>query len=600
MTIYPGRISSAIEKPATLVDLLRQRALYQPDQLAYTFLLDGESEEISLTYRELDRQARAIGAMLQGLEAAEKPVLLLYPQGLEYMAAFFGCLYAGAIAVPTYPPRLNQKLTRLYSIVEDARAAIALTDSTVLSKFESSFDHDQQLKGLRLLSTDDLDLNVGDGWQEPSVSSKTLAFLQYTSGSTSAPKGVRVSHGNLLHNHETIQRAFEHPELSAYVSWLPLFHDMGLVGNALQSVYVGVPCVLMSPMAFLQRPFRWLQAISRYRATTSGGPNFAYDLCVRKVTPEQREMLDLSSWGVAFNGSEPVRKKTLDRFVEAFAPCGFRRVAFYPCYGMAEATLMITGGAKAAFPNILHLQGEALKRNRVSLAPADDAGVRANVSCGWPRHGQKIAIVNPEMLTRCAEDEIGEIWVSGESIGQGYWNRVEETEHSFQALIIDTGEGPFLRTGDLGFLKAGELYITGRLKDLIIIDGSNHYPEDIEQTVEQSHPAICSGGCAVFAIEIDSEEKLVVVAEVSHRHWNVRSATQSESGRERTAQPSLDASTIIRAIRRTVAENHDLTSHSIALLKRGSIPKTSSGKIQRRACREQFLDGKLRIWESGE
>ncbi|MGB7923761.1 MAG: fatty acyl-AMP ligase [Pyrinomonadaceae bacterium] len=600
MTINSGRISSAIDQPSTLVELLRQRALYQPDKLAYTFLLDGESEELRLTYGELDQQARAIGAMLQGLGAAGKPVLLLYPQGLAYMAAFFGCLYAGAIAVPTYPPRPNQKLTRLYSIVEDARAAVALTDASVLGKAEASFDHDPKLKGLRLLSTDDLDLNLGDAWQEPSVSSRTLAFLQYTSGSTSAPKGVMVSHGNLLHNHETIQRAFEHPEQSAYVSWLPLFHDMGLVGNALQAVYVGVPCVLMSPMAFLQRPVRWLQAISRYRAATSGGPNFAYDLCVRKVTPEQRQTLDLSSWGVAFNGAEPVRKETLERFAEAFAPCGFRRAAFYPCYGMAEATLMITGGAKASFPHTLQLEGAALEQNRVSLAAAVEAGARTNVSCGWPRLGQQIAIVNPETLRRCAEDEIGEIWVSGESIGQGYWNREEETEHSFHALTIDTGEGPFLRTGDLGFLKDGELYITGRLKDLIIIDGSNHYPQDIERTVEQSHPAINSGGCAAFAVEVGGEEKLVVAAEVSQRHWKERGAAQTEPDTHNQTQPSLDAPTIVRAIRRMVAENHDLTAHSIALLKRGSIPKTSSGKIQRRACREQFLGGTLRIWESCE
>lgn len=600
MTTHPSRVSAAIYKPSTLVELLRQRALHQPDQLAYTFLLDGECDELNLTYRELDQQARTIGAMLQGLGAAGKPVLLLYPQGLAYMAAFFGCLYAGAIAVPTYPPRLNQKLTRLYSIVADAQATIALTDSAVLSKAEDSFAQDAKLKGLRLLSTDELDPGACEQWREPSVSSRTLAFLQYTSGSTSAPKGVMVSHGNLLHNHETIQEAFRHPEQSAYVSWLPLFHDMGLVGNALQAVYVGVPCVLMSPMAFLQKPSRWLQAISRYRAATSGGPNFAYDLCVRKVTPEQRETLDLSSWGLAFNGAEPVRKKTLERFAEVFAPCGFRRAAFYPCYGMAEATLMITGGEKATFPSILNLQGASLERHRVSLASDGEAGMRTNVSCGWARLGQKLAIVNPETLTRCAEDEIGEIWVSGESVGQGYWNRLEETEHSFRALIMDTGEGPFLRTGDLGFLKDGELYITGRLKDLIVIDGTNHYPQDIEESVEQSHPAICPGGCAAFSIEVDGEEKLVVAAEVSRRRWNERSATQTESDGERMTQPSLEAASIVRTIRRTVAENHDLTAHTIQLLKRGSIPKTSSGKIQRRACREQFLGGTLRSWESGE
>lgn len=581
-------------EPSTLVELLRRRAIDQPRSLAYTFLVDGDTQEVNLTFSELDRQARNIGAVLQSMRASGERVLLFYPAGLEYLAAFFGCLYAGAIAVPTYPPRMNRNFIRLLAIMDDAEATIALTTASVLSKTEPLFDEEPRLRSMRWLATDEFDTEMAERWQEPAVKSSTLAFLQYTSGSTALPKGVMVSHGNLLANHRMLQAAWKHPEDAPYVSWLPLFHDMGLIGNALQTVYLGVACVFMSPLAFLQRPFRWLQAITRYRAATSGGPNFAFDLCVQKITDEQRATLDLSSWRLGFNGSEPVRKQTLERFSAAFEPCGLHPTTLYPGYGLAEATLFVSGGTKGALPIVVYLEGAALEENRVVLTSPGSVGARASVACGQTWGDQQIAIVNPETLTRCAADEVGEIWLSGSNITQGYWNKPEQTEHTFRAFTVDKGEGPFFRTGDLGFLMNGELFITGRLKDLIIIDGSNYYPQDIEQAVEESHPAIRPHAVAAFSVEADDEERLIVLAEVES-HYRPEPG-QSEPVATIGSRPLPLPKAITRAVRRAVAERYDLNVHAIMLLKRGSIPKTSSGKIQRSACRERFLDGTLRVW----
>lgn len=387
-----------------------------------------------------------------------------------------------------------------------------------------------------------------------------------------------VSHDNILHNERIIQRAFEHNPQSTVVGWLPLFHDMGLIGNMLQPLYLGIPCILMSPAAFLQRPLRWLQAISRYKATTSGGPNFAYDLCVSKITNHERATLDLSSWQVAFNGAEPVRAETLDRFSAAFEACGFAKKAFYPCYGMAETTLLVAGGLKTAPPVVYHVQGAALEQNRVRTAASVQQDTRKLVGVGKTWLDQKIAIVDPESLTLCASDSVGEIWVSGLSVAQGYWNRPEETEQTFHASTADTGEGPFLRTGDLGFLQLGELFVTGRLKDVIIIRGRNHYPQDIELTVEKSHPALrlCCG--AAFSVEVEGSERLVVVVEV-----------------ERSYLRKLDVNEVVGVIRKAVSDQHELQVYAVLLLKTGRIPKTSSGKIQRHACRAGFLSKSLDV-----
>ncbi len=569
--------SKQIMEFSTLIEILRWRALQQPEQKAYTFLQDGEVEESHLTYGNLDCQARAIAALLQSQGLSGERALLLYPPGLEYITAFFGCLYAQVVAVPAYPPRLNRSIARLQAIVADAQATVILTTTTLLTQIERQWPLAPNLKTIKWLTTDSPPSGLEDSWQEIAVNSNTLAFLQYTSGSTSVPKGVMVSHGNIIHNETIIQKAMAHTEKTIFVGWLPLFHDMGLIGNLLQPLYLGIPCILMSPVAFLQRPLRWLQAISRYQATTSGGPNFAYDLCVSKITEQQKAELDLRSWQVAFNGSEPIRAQTIERFTRTFADCGFRREAFYPCYGMAETTLIVSGGFKAAPPVFLSVEQAALAQNRV-VASSEQVGVQTLVGCGQPLQDLQIVITHPETATRCAPDEVGEIWVTGPSVSIGYWNKIEQTKQTFQAYLTDSGEGPFLRTGDLGFLWKGELFITGRLKDLIVIRGRNHYPQDIEKTVEQSHSALQLGGVAAFSIESDLEERLVVAVEVKRNYLR-----------------NLNVDEVISSIRHAVLEEHELQVYGVLLLKTGSIPKTSSGKIQRYACRNGFLSESLEI-----
>jgi 8-amino-7-oxononanoate synthase len=569
--------------PSNLVDLLQHRALHQAQDRAFTYLVDGENEQIQWTNAQLAERARMIAAKLQSMGLAGERALLLYPAGLDFIAAFFGCLYAGVVAVPAYPPRRNRSLARIQSIVDDAQARVALTTAPVFERIVPHLDQTPELKKVSWVATDELPLEMASDWREPDVHGDTLAFLQYTSGSTGIPKGVVLTHANLMHNSALIAYAFEHTRSGAGVFWLPSYHDMGLIGGILQPLYIGQTSMLFSPMSFLQRPFRWLQAISRYRFTISGGPNFAYDLCVDKVTPEQLATLDLSSWRLAFNGAEPVRAATLERFATKFEPCGFRPEAFYPCYGMAESTLIITGGFKSALPVVRSFDSKALENNQVVDAVGDEEGAQEIVGCGSILLDQKLAIVDPQTLIRVADDQVGEVWVSGPSVAQGYWNRPEQTEQIFRAYLQDTGEGPFLRTGDLGFLKDGELFITGRLKDLMIIRGRNYYPQDIEQTAGKSHPRLRVGQAAAFTVEIDGRQRMVLVHEV-----------------ERRQNRELDP--VFEAIRHEVAAEHELPVDVIVLIKAGSIPKTSSGKIQRHAARQEYLDGTLEIvaqWRAG-
>ena len=578
----------------TLIDLLRYRAFHQPTQTGYTFLVDGETAAVSLTYQALDRQARAIAAHLQSLCSSGDRALLLYPPGLDYIAAFFGCLYAGILAVPAYPPRPNRSLARLQTIAADAQTSLALTTYSTLAKIGRQFAQTTELNSLYWLTTDNIDETLAQAWRQPKNNGDTPAFLQYTSGSTAAPKGVVITHKHLLHNLGLIHQCFGHTPDSKGMIWLPLYHDMGLIGGVLQPLYGGFPVTLMSSLMFLQSPLRWLQAISRYKATTSGGPNFAYDLCVRKITSEQRESLDLSSWEVAFNAAEPICPETLEQFAMAFAGCGFRREAFYPCYGMAEATLIISGGLKTTRPVCNTFQGEALAQNRVVLTEIDTDSAPRLVSCGQTLPDQQIVIVHPERLSQCQEGEVGEIWVTGASVAQGYWNQPEETQRTFNAYLADTQEGPFLRTGDLGFLIKGELFVTGRLKGLIIINGCNYYPQDIERTVEQSHPAVRPNCCAAFSVEMNGAERLIVVAELERRSRRHRQPTVNST----RASVKLDALTVNElkhVIKRAVSKTHDLPLHAIRFLKYGTIPKTSSGKIQRHVCRASFLAGTLTL-----
>ena len=435
---------------SNLIDILIQRAETQPHQVAYTFLQDGETEEVNLTYQELDQRARALAAQLQSWQGER--ALLLYPSGLEFITAFFGCLYAGVVAVPVYPPRRNQKLSRLLSIANDAQAKIALTTTSILADIEKRWEEEVELVQLKWVATDTIEANLRE-FVPQSVTRSSLAFLQYTSGSTGTPKGVMVTHGNIIHNQQLIHQAFGHSEKTIFVGWLPLFHDMGLIGNVLQPMYLGIPCILMPPVAFLMKPIRWLKAISKYKATTSGGPNFAYDLCVKKVKPEQLANLDLSSWDLAYTGAEPVRAETLEQFSKKFAQCGFNDSAFYPCYGMAETTLFTTGGDKNHLPVIQGVKSGELEQNSVVESEISSPESRVFVGCGHSYMNTKVIIVNPESLTCCGLGQVGEIWVSEGSIASGYWNRPEATQETFQAYLKDTGEGPFLRTGDLGFLS---------------------------------------------------------------------------------------------------------------------------------------------------
>jgi acyl-CoA synthetase (AMP-forming)/AMP-acid ligase II/acyl carrier protein len=571
----------------SLVAVLRARAAADPDRRLYTFLADGEREGERLTAAELDHKARAIGAVLQQAGLQGQRALLLYPPGLEFVAAFLGCLYGGVAAVPAYPPRSNRNLPRLLAIARDARPALALTTADLAAKLGGLAAAVPELAAVRLLSTDGIDLATAAGWRDPGSGRGTLAFLQYTSGSTAAPKGVMVSHGNLLHNEEMIRQAFGQSARSVIVGWLPLYHDMGLIGNVLQPLFLGAPCVLMSPIAFLQRPKRWLAAISRYRATTSGGPNFAYDLCVRKIAPEEREDLDLASWDLAFNGAEPVREETLARFAAAFAPAGFRRAAFYPCYGLAEATLFVAGpGRDAAGPAgaaSSSFDAAALENGEAVPRPAGAPGSRSLVSCGRAWAGQEIAIVDPESAGRLAAGRVGEIWVRGASVAGGYWKNREATAEAFGAALAGDAEGPWLRTGDLGFVagpEPGELYVTGRTKDLVIIRGRNLYPQDIELSVERSHPALRAGCGAAFAAERGGEERLVIVQEMDL---------------DEGSPAAVDIAPIAEAVRRAVAEEHEVQVDRLVLIRPRSIPKTSSGKIQRHAARQAFLAGTLEV-----
>jgi acyl-CoA synthetase (AMP-forming)/AMP-acid ligase II/acyl carrier protein len=569
-------LSNAAASCSTLVHVLRGRALEQPTRTAFTFLSEGEVEQAPLTYAALDAQARAIAARLQEEGARGERALLLFPPGLEFVAAFFGCLYAGVVAVPAYAPRVNRPDPRIDQIVSDAQARLALTTSAVWSGLEPRLGQEPGLAALSWLATDRVPAAAADSWREPDVGPDTLAFLQYTSGSTTAPKGVMVSHGNVLNTSADLDRGCQHDAGTIAVNWLPHFHDLGLIYGLLQPVYKGFPAYVMPPAAFLQRPLRWLQAVSRYRATHSGGPNFAFDLCARKIAPEQREGLDLRAWAVAFNCAEPIRKETLDLFAAAFAPCGFRYDAFYGGYGLAEASVKVTAKRRSDPPAFVTVDGAALERGRVVEAAPGHAGARTLVGCGRTDMDSRVVIVDPEARRVCAPDEVGEVWMSGASVARGYWRRPEATAETFGAFLAD-GEGPFLRTGDLGFLVGPELFVTGRLKDLIIIRGLNHYPQDVEQTVERSHPALRAAAGAAFSVDVDQEERLVVVQEVER------------------VQRRPDVAAIAEAVRRAVAEEHELEVHALVLIRFATIPKTSSGKIQRRACRQAFLDGSLPV-----
>jgi len=535
----------------TIVDVLRRRAGLTPHKRVFLFLDKGEHEGASLTFAQLDKKAKAIGSRLTALGARGKQVLLPNPPGLEFVANFFGCLYAGAVAVPACSSLLSaRKRDRLRFLMEDAEVEFILVASTeVLTSFRESIAGDEWTSRVTLLATDEVPETESVEWSPANCGADDVAYIQYTSGSTSSPRGVVILHRNVMCNQWMFQQALRTSEDGVIVSWLPHFHDMGLVAVMQRAIYVGMSAVLMAPIEFVRRPVQWLRAISKYRASISVAPNFAYDLCVERVKEEAIAELDLSCWQVALNGSEPVKAETMKRFAEKFGKTGFCTESFYPGYGLAEATVFVS--------------------SRVSSQPV--VSRRQVVSCGPPCASERMLIVDPKTHRRCSEGTEGEIWVAGPHVAQGYWRRPGETRETFQACLSDDGAGPFLRTGDLGFLLDGELHVTGRLKELIIVHGKNHYPQDIEATVATSHPLLRRDCGAVFSVEVTGREELVVLQEVQ---------------RQTPPEKSFE---IKCAIRQALAEDRAIKPYEVVLLKPNTIPKTTSGKIMRSACRADFL-----------
>nr|WP_255712796.1 aminotransferase class I/II-fold pyridoxal phosphate-dependent enzyme [Rhodopirellula sp. JC740] len=594
------------------VSVLRHWVQVRPHAPAFSFT-DGEGTTQTLSYTQLWDEVQGLAGYLQGrcgIRAGDR-VLLLYPPGLDFVIGLFATHAAGAIAVPAYPPRRNRKASRIRSIVVDADARWALSTQSVVDQLSGNELH-EDLIGVQLLGTDNPNKRDAAHWRCPKLRNEALGVLQYTSGSTGSPKGVMLTQANLIANSELILHAFEPEATIIGASWLPTYHDMGLIGGVLMPMFVGRHNILMSPMAFLQRPIRWLQTIAKLEVTISGGPNFAYQLCVDKIRDEELEGLDLSKWEIAFNGAEPVRKSTLDAFTRRFEPYGFRHSSHLPCYGMAETTLIVTGGPRSPRPITQSFDGPALDekavRPSVEMPISSDAATdnktdadstnnaetsarnsRELVACGQVLTGEKLVIVDPDTLQTLPPDAIGEIWVQSPSVGRGYWQRREQSTKTFTAMTAE-GDGPFLRTGDLGFVYGGQLYVSGRLKDMIIVRGVNRYPQDIEATVERASDVVQAGSVAAFAMNADSDEtetgreQLIVVAETVRKR-------------------DLDWDEHLQAIRRAVTEEHDLPPDAIYLVRNSSVPKTSSGKIQRHACLHAVRDQELKViaqWVRGE
>lgn len=552
---------------------MQWRALQRPGDRAYLFLADGENEERSLTYQKLERRARSLGAILQAQGFTGKQALLFFPPGPEYIEAFWGCMYAGVVAVPVYQPKLNRSVERLRSIMLDTNATLILTSSRGAEALARWFSDDAVFAHLHWLITDEIISSEAPLSLDIRGAGDTVAYIQYTSGTTAPPRGVMISQENILQNVAFLHRRLAHPADRYMVSWLPPYHDMGLVSSILLPVYAGFPVVLMPPAAFIQRSLRWLEAISRYQAATSGGPNFAYELCTSKSTPEQIERLDLSCWSAAFNGSEPIDWRTLENFSRTFARSGFRLRAFYPCYGLAEATLFVAGGAREAPPRLKYFSMSALAERRVEEVCAQEKDACAFVSCGSGAEDHRILIVDPLSLSRCSAAQVGEIWVAGPGIARAYWNNDEETARTLQAHVANSNEQCFLRTGDLGFLWQGELFVAGRLQNVLHIRGKLYYSQHLEQTASASHPSLGMKKNAAFL----ENKQLIIVQEVN-RH---------------TTPEACDE--ITNAIRQALLKEHLLEPSAIVLIRQGSIPRTSSGKIKHYECRQRFLDGTLEI-----
>lgn len=565
----------------SLVDILHWRAARSADAGAFDFL-EGDSLAEALTYQELDRSARAIAAGLSERFEPRSRVALVFPPGLDFIKSFFGCVYADMIPIPATYPKPRRPSARLSAIVNDSDPAAILAPSRVIETVAESSTRGDINPGL-WLDFGILESADADGWEQPDIDPDSIAFLQYTSGSTSDPRGVMVTHRNIATNLEMIRQGFglSYEEENIGVSWLPAYHDMGLIGGILESIYVGGTTVLMSPLGFLQKPMRWLKMISRYGAMISGGPNFAYELCVRRFSPDDLQGLDLSSWRVAFSGAEPIRAGTMRRFAETFAPYGFSQEAFYPCYGLAEATLLATGGRGPSAINTCWVSAKELRESGRACVVEPESPTQSSsvelVSCGGKVLDEEIRIVDPESRQTCADGQVGEIWIRGRNVAAGYWNRPTEDAKTFRCEPVDAPGIEFLRTGDLGFLLDDQLYVTGRQKQLLIIRGKNHYPHDIEATAQLSNSRLIPGGGAAILVERVDDERLVIIQEIERT----------------TAESEYDP--IIQEIRKRISEEHDLFVHEVVLIRTNSLPRTTSGKVRYSEAEAQFRNDDLSV-----
>ena len=565
------------------VEILQRRAQETPDRLSHMLLGASEAENHSFTYSQLNAEVKKMAAYLQSVAEPGQRALLVYPTSLEFIVALYGCLYAGVIPIPTNPPGMNRSAQRLEAIAKDAQARLVLTTPEYQHAFLSEAEQFPDFAALTWVTREAIQAAGARGLQIPKITPQSIAFMQYTSGSTNIPKGVVISYRNFSHNmhalHETRLRGNEYSDESVILTWTPLFHDMGLLTGTFLAPMDGTPSILMPTIQFMQNPLNWLKAIQKFKATATGGPNFAYDLCVNKIPLEKCEGLDLSTWKVAYNSAEPVRAETQARFAEKFAPFGFNPRSQAPCYGMAETTLVISFYANES--KTIAFRGKRADFEEGRLVPSDSDNPKdyvENVSSGTPLVDYQVAIVDPKTRHRRAADEVGEVWVRGDSVAEGYWNRPEDSKHTFGAHIVGSHEGPFLRTGDLGFLHDGHLYITGRLKDLLIVRGRNYYPQDVEMTVERTHPALRAGGGAAFAVTENDVEQLVVVHETQRREIE-----------------GVDWQEVIKNIRANVAREHGIRAHAVVLIRRATVAKTSSGKIQRTEMKRRFLENELDI-----
>ena len=560
----------------TMRDLLNDRVRRRKNDLCYTFLV-GFEVRTRWDYSDLHREVAKVAAHLRKIGAIGKRALLVYPQGPDFMAAFLACLSRNVVAVPVPAPEtwnLLRTMPRLRAVAEDADASFVLTTRKIFNMASASGSSLWDFEGTPWIVTDELEEGDDDLGAEP-IDVTAPAYFQYTSGSTSSPSGVVITHRNLMHHLAALHKSCGYGD-GVTVTWMPHFHDYGLVQGLLQPLFSGDPCYFMSPLSFLKRPTHWLGVITKYGGTHSQAPNFAYEHCIRRVSPEERAGLNLASWKAAGNAAEPINPVVLEKFIETFEPCGFRRAASAPAYGLAEATLLVSSTRLNAGPRVLDVDADAAFDGRLTPVETGRVG-RKVVSCGELVGDTKVAIVNPTNLTKCRGDEIGEIWVSDRAVAAGYWNQPVKSQEIFNAFLKDTGEGPWLRTGDLGFLQNGELFVSGRLKDMIIIRGANYAPQDIEWVSQKCHPAVETAESAAFPLTIDGEESLGVVQELNRKD-----------------HPStIEFEEVAAKIREQISLEFEVRAYAVALVRRNTIPKTSSGKIQRRACRAALLDGSL-------